>query len=114
MNGREAALAKSQCESLRRISKDWVDAASSFETKEMARSVRDLGHPPSVKKTMRAAGVALAVAPEPFTTVAGVALVAGSFAIRTEPATLKSIAEELRGQMSEIADFDLGDLTISL
>jgi len=114
MNGREAALAKSQCESLRRTSKDWVDAASSLEAKDVARSVRDLSHPPSIKKTMRAAGVALAVAPEPFTTVAGVALVAGSFAVRGEPATLKSIAEELRSQMSEIAEFDLGDLTLSL
>jgi len=67
-----------------------------------------------MKKTMRTAGVALAVAPEPFTTVAGVALVAGSFAIREEPATLKSMAEELRHQMSEISSFDLWDLTMSL
>ncbi len=112
MTGREAALARSQCDSLRRISKDWVDVASSLEADELTRSIRDLSHPPSMKKTMRTAGIALAVAPEPFTTVAGVALVAGSFAMRDEPATLKSIADELSRQMSEISDFDLGDLTI--
>ncbi len=114
MTGREAALAKSQCESLRRISKSWVDVASSLETEDAARSVRDLTHPPSIKKTMRTAGVALAVAPEPFTTVAGVALVAGSFAIKSEPMTLKSMAEELDNLASGISNLDLGDLSITI
>ncbi len=114
MTGREAALARSQCESLRRISNDWVGIASSLEGADAARSVRDLTHPPSVKKTMRTVGVALAVAPEPFTTVAGVALFAGSFAMRDEPATLGSIPEELGSQVSELADFDLGDLAFSI
>ncbi len=114
MTGREAALAKSRCESLRRISSDWVGIASSLEGDDAARSVRDLTHPPSMKKTMRTLGVALAVAPEPFTTVAGVALFAGSFAMKGEPATLGSIAEELRSQASELSDFDLGDLSLSV
>ncbi len=113
MTGREAALAKSQCESLRRISKDWVDVSASLEAEGLTGRIRDLHHPPSVKKTMRTAGVALAVAPEPFTTVAGIALVAGSFMMQEEPITLKSVAEELRSQMSEISDFDFGDMTIS-
>ncbi len=114
MTGREAALTKAQCESLRRISKDWVGVASSLDGDEAAGRIRDLTHPPSMKKTMRTVGVALAVAPEPFTTVAGLALVAGSFAMRNEPATLKSVADELSLQVSEISDFDLGDLTISI
>jgi hypothetical protein len=114
VTGREAALARSQCESLRRVSKDWVDVASSLEAGDAGRSVRDLTHPPSIKKTVRTAGIALAVAPEPFTTVAGVALVAGSFAMRNEPATLKTVAEELCQEMSAISDFDLSELTISI
>ena len=114
MAGREAELVRAQCSSLRRVSKDWIDVVTSLEAKDAARSVRDLTHPPSVKKTMRAAGIALAVAPEPFTTVAGVALVAGSFAMRGEPATLQSVAEELRSQMSAISDLNLGDLSISI
>lgn len=114
MTGREAELVRARCNSIRRTSKDWVDVASSLEAKDASRSVRDLTHPPSVKKTMRATGVALAVAPEPITTVAGVALVAGSFAVKGEPATLKTVAEELRSQMPAVSDLDLGDLNISI
>ncbi len=110
----EVALEKSQCESLRRVSRDWVGVVSSLEAKDTARSVRDLTHPPSMKKAMRAAGVALAVAPEPFTTVAGVALVACSFAMKGAPTTLKNITEEFSNQVSAISDFDLGDLAISI
>ena len=107
MTSRDASLAMSQRESLRRIAKDWVDVASSLEAEDAARSVRDLTHPPSVKKTMRTTGIALAVAPEPFTTAAGVALVAGSFVMKDEPATLRSIAEGLDQVVSEISDLDL-------
>jgi hypothetical protein len=114
MTGRDVELVRSRCESLRRISNDWVDTASSLETKEAGRSVRDLTHPPSIKKTLRTAGIGLAVAPEPFTTVAGVALVTGSFAMRGEPTTLKSVAEELGRQTSLIADFDLSEFTITI
>ena len=114
MTGREAALLRSQCESLRRTSSDLAGVASSLKSEDAGRSVRDLSHPPSVRKAMRTAGIALAVAPEPFTTIAGVALVAGSFAAGGEPATLKSTAEELRRQMSEISALGLADLTISV
>ena len=114
MTGRDAELARSQCESLRRISKEWVDVASSVEAKEVGRSVRDLTHPPSIKKTLRTAGIALAVAPEPFTTVAGVAFVAGSFAMRGEPMTLKSVAEEFGRQTSLVSEFDLSEFTITI
>ena len=113
MTGREAALVRAQCSSLRRVSKDWADVATSLEAKDATRSVRDLTHPPSAKKTMRAAGIALAVAPEPFTTVAGVALIAGSFAARPEPATLLSIAKEFDNLDSAFSDLGLGELTIS-
>lgn len=70
MTGREAALVGTQCESLRRVSRDCVGVASSLEADDAAKSVRDLTHPPSVKKIMRTAGVSLAVAPGPFTAVA--------------------------------------------
>ncbi len=86
--------------------------ASSLTSDEAARSMRDLNHPPSVKKTMRKVGVALAVAPDPLTTVAGVALFAGSFAMRGEPATLRTLAEELDSQISELSALDLGTLTL--
>jgi hypothetical protein len=114
MIGRQGALFRSQCDSLRKISRDWIGVASSLEASEAAKSVRDLTYPPSVKKTMRTTGIALAVAPEPFTTAAGVALVTGSFAVGGEPANLESVAEELRSELSVISEFDLGELTISL
>jgi hypothetical protein len=114
MTGSKALLARSECESLRRISEDWADIASSVEAKGAERSVRDLTHPPSLKKTMRTAGITLAAAPEPFTTAAGVALVAGSFVMKGGPTTLKSVAEELRRQMSTVSDFDLSEFTIAI
>ena len=113
MTSREAAL-RARWESLRRISGDWAEVASSLDMEDTARGIKDLSHPPSIKKTVRTAGVALAVAPEPFTTVAGVALVASSYAVRGEPATPKSMIEELGHQMSEISDFDFAELTITL
>lgn len=112
MDGRDAALAKARCEALRRISEDWVGVASSFDCGDLAQRLGDLDHPPSVKKTMRATGVALAVAPEPFTTVAGVALIAGSFAMKDEPLTMRSVATELGNQMRELVAFDQGDLAL--
>ena len=101
---RHHVLARSKSESLKRVSKDAVDVASSLGSKDTARSLRDLNHPPTMKKAMRSAGIALAAAPEPVTTVAGLALVAGSYAIKKEPATLNSMMDELRHELSELSD----------
>ena len=95
-------LAKARSASLKRDAEDWVRVASSLKSEEGAKRLRDLSHPPHIKKTMRNTGLALAVAPDPVTTVAGVALFAGSFAVRREPATLKSVGDELKAQVSEL------------
>ena len=65
-----------------------------------------------MEKTIRDAGVALALALEFSTAVAGGALVAASFAIRGEPATLKSVAEEYTPQFTEMSGFYLVDLSV--
>jgi hypothetical protein len=57
---------------------------------------------------MRKAGVALILAPDPFTGVAGVALVASSFVLKSkEPASLGNLASETRRILR-----DLGSLTL--
>lgn len=106
-------LAKARRESLKRISKDWTSTGSSLESEEGAKRLRDLSHPPAMKKAMRKTGIALAVAPDPVTTVAGVALFAGSLAMKGEPATLKNVGEELKAQVSMLSALSK-DLALSL
>ena len=66
-----------------------------------------------MKKMMRDTGVALALAPEPVTTAAGVALVAGSLTIKNEPATLRSMMDELGSEISELSEAGLDISSIS-
>ena len=108
-----AELVESRLASLKRTSKDWVDAASSIESQEGAKRLKDLNHPPHIKKTMRNTGLALAAAPEPVTTVAGLALLAGSLVKKREPDTLKTIGKELKAQLSELSVLS-EDLALSL
>jgi hypothetical protein len=55
---------------------------------------------------MKKAGVALIAAPDPVTGVAGVALLASSFALKNkEPAKIADIAAETRKILREIQSF---------
>ncbi len=89
--------------SLRRLSADYRAVADSLDSEESARAFRRVTKPTSLTGVMRKTGIALAVAPEPFTTVAGVALVAASFAMKgKEPASLETLREETLTQLSEL------------
>lgn len=96
-------LARSRAESLKRTSRDWADVASSLESERAARHLGDLSHPPDRKRVMRTTGLALAAAPEPVTTVAGVALLVGSLAVKDGPATLSSLGEALLTEMTGLS-----------
>lgn len=63
--------------------------------------------PKSPRTTMRRAGVALIAAPDPITTVAGVGLLASSYALKNEPANLASLALETKKILR-----DLGSLSV--
>ncbi len=100
---------------MQRTASDYRDVATSLDTTDSNRALRSVTTPTTIKGTVRKVGIALAIAPEPFTTVAGVALVAASFAMGgREPASLGTLREEARLQFAELATFsdDLLSLTL--
>jgi len=112
---KDLVVMRARIESLKRISRDRVDVSQALDSAETARGLRRLSHPASLGGTMRKVGIALALAPEPFTTVAGVAMVAGSFVIkRREPASLGDLANEAVRQLSELSSVSLAGLSLSL
>ena len=99
-------LARARGESLNRVSDDWIAVATSLESEEVAKRLGDLRHPPDRRRAMRSTGLALAAAPEPVSTVAGVALLIGSLAMNDEPATLSSVVDSLHTdvELSSVLD----------
>ncbi len=69
-------------------------------------SLRQVVRPNSISKTLRKAGVALMLSPDPITDVPGVIMLGASFATRgREPLTPSSVFSETRKLLSEIGSF---------
>ena len=97
---------QSAAESLVRVAETKSDVAGKTETSTLARHVEGLTKPKSPSSTMKKAGIALIAAPDPVTGVAGVALLASSFALKNkEPAKIADIATETRKILREIQSF---------
>jgi hypothetical protein len=104
----EKKLIHSTKESLSRLAAAKAEVVRATNPAGVSRQVRSLTKPKSPSSTMRKAGVALIVAPDPITGVAGVALVASSYAMKkNEPANLEHLAQETRKILR-----DLGSLTL--
>ena len=115
MQDNDLVVIRTRVESLKRTSRDCVQVSRALDSEDASRSLRRLTNPQSLSGTMRKAGIALALAPEPFTTVAGVAMVASSFAMkRKEPASLGDLAEEAAKQLGDLSSLSLADLSLSL
>lgn len=64
--------------------------------------------PNSLSSTAKKAGIALIAAPDPFTGIPGVALLASSYALkRRDPANLGHLAQETRKILRDIQSFTL-------
>jgi len=112
---KDSVVIQARAESLKRTSQDCAQVSLTLDTEETARSLRRLTHPTSLGGVVKKAGIALALAPEPITTVAGVALIAGSFAMkRREPTSLGDLADEAARQLGDLTSFSLADLSLSL
>jgi len=99
--------------SAKRISLDCVQVSRALDSRETARSLDALVHPASLNGTIRTVGVALAIAPEPFTTAAGLAMIAGSYLMKgREPASLADLGGEAASVLGELSSLSLADLTI--
>ena len=105
---------RARIESLKRMSGDCTDVSQALQSAETVRGLRKLTHPASLSGTMRKTGIALALAPEPVTTVAGIVMVAGSFVIkRREPASLADLADEAAKQLSDLSSLSLADTPLT-
>ena len=87
---------------------DRVNVAGAVDASPLRQRFDDLTKPPSISGGMRKAGIALIAAPDPFTGVPGVALLASSFVMkRREPASLSSLAQETRKVLRELQSLSL-------
>ncbi len=102
-------------DSAKRISLDYARVSQALDSRETARSLSALTHPVSLNGAIRTAGVALALAPEPFTTAAGLAMIAGSCLMKSrEPASLAGLEREAASVLGDLSSLSLADLSISL
>jgi hypothetical protein len=96
----EAKLAKAMVGAYVRASRDKLEAARAISDKTAAESIRAAVKPPRVASSLTKTGVALILAPDPFTGAAGVALLGASLAMkRREAAGLKELAKETADTM---------------
>jgi hypothetical protein len=111
---KDVVAVKSSVASLKRISGDFKTVADSLDSTEVAASMRQLTSPTSVNGTVRKVGIALAIAPEPFTTALGIVMVAGSYAMKSrEPASLEDLAKASRAALGDLSDLSLDSLSLS-
>lgn len=97
-----------RAESLARVAKTRDEVAKGLETATVARRVEGVLKPKSRKSTLRKTGVALIAAPEPVTGVAGVAMIASSFAMaKDDPLSLSDLAKETAKILRELDSFSV-------
>jgi len=101
-------LIRTSANSISRIANQRAEVGAAASTSYVKRALDDLTNPPSLGGGMRKAGIALIAAPDPFTGVPGVALLAASFvAKRNEPATLRELANETRRVLRDFQSIGL-------
>ena len=113
MHEKDPATMRMVIDSARRISLDQVQVSRALDSKEAARSLYTITHPVSLKGAIRTSGVALALAPEPFTTAVGVAMIAGSYLMKSQgPASLADLEGAAVSVLGELSSMTFADLSI--
>lgn len=103
---RPIQLLKSSASSATRVLKDRAMVAQSLDDRETRRSLKQVVKPNCISKTMRKAGVALLLSPDPITDVPGAILLGASFAARgRDPLNPASLFNETRKILGEIGSF---------
>jgi hypothetical protein len=83
-----------------------VEVAAVLADAETGERLRQVARPNSVSRTLRKAGVALILAPDPITAVPGAMMLGASFAMRgREPLSPASVFEETRKLLAEMGTF---------
>lgn len=100
-------IVTTSAESVTRIVRDRVEVAGNMDAAPVIRKMESVTNPKSPRTTMRRAGIALIVAPDPLTTVAGVGLLATSTAMRNDPSNLESLSRETRKIFRDLQSLSL-------
>ncbi len=105
----EKRIVRSVADSLSRLNEAKTQVAASVDHSKVKRRMNDISKPNSPSSNLKKAGVALVVgAPDPITTVPGVALIATSYAIkRKEPSKLDDLAAETRKILRDMQSLSL-------
>lgn len=101
-------IAASRAESLARVAKTRAEVAKGLDATKVTRHVDRVLNPKSRKSTLRKTGVALIAAPEPVTGVAGVAMIASTFAMsKDDPLSLADVARETAKILRDLESFSV-------
>jgi hypothetical protein len=86
--------------------KDRAEVAGSLADPKTRDSLRQVAKPNSLSKTLRKAGVALILAPDPITAVPGAVMLGASLATRgKQPLSPASVFEETQRMLDEMGSF---------
>jgi hypothetical protein len=100
---RQARLLKDKAASVARVLKDRGDVAVVLGDKKTTSALKALVKPNSPSKTLRKAGVAFILAPDPVTAVPGLVMLGASFALKNrDPMSVSSLFAEARKLLEEI------------
>jgi hypothetical protein len=100
---RQAQLLRSSASSAARILNERATVAGCLADSNTRNALRQVVKPNSISKTLRRAGIALILAPDPITAVPGAVMLGASFATRKkEPLNAASVFNEAQNLLSEI------------
>jgi hypothetical protein len=99
----EIRLARARVRSYARTSGDRLSTACSISDSVTKEKLRNVVRPPDVSKSLKMAGAALLIPPDPITDVAGVALIGAAYAMRSRrPLSIESMLVETRKTMRDL------------
>ena len=97
------SAASARAASAKRLAHDCSGVCGSLQSTRVARSLKLVTSPPTLTVALRNTGIALALAPEPVTTVVGIALVGASMGAKSrEPSSLTTLRAETSSVLDEL------------
>ncbi|MDA4128556.1 MAG: hypothetical protein OK422_03760 [Thaumarchaeota archaeon] len=101
-------VAKSMVRSISRVAEDRGHVGTTLAQKDVKSSLEQLVRPRSLAGGMKKAGVALLLAPDPITDVAGIALLASAYVAKDrDPASVKNVVHEARKLLRDMESLNL-------
>lgn len=99
----DVRLARLAADSVSRTARERVEVAQRIGEKRTAAALNSAVRPRSMAGTLRSGGIALLVAPEPITTIAGAAMIGVSvYAKGRDPLNTSSVVHEARKILEDL------------